>query len=375
VDKRDFLTSSSAGLAGILAAGAAPTFAQALPELKWRMTTSWPKTLDTLFGGAEVAARRTSEITSGKFSIRVFAAGELVPGLQVVDAVQAGTVECGHTATYYYVGKDPTFTFGTGLPFGLSCRQISAWWMHGGGEQLMNEFLREFNAHALLCGNTGAQMAGWYRKEIKSVADLNGLKLRIGGFAGQILTKLGVVPQQVAGGEIYQALERGTIDAAEWVGPYDDEKLGFAKVAKFYYYPGWWEPGSALHLLVNLKQWEALPKEYKAALEAACHEANTWMIARYDTQNPTALRRLVAGGAQLRAFPKPVLDACYKAARELYEETAARNPKFKKVLDSVDKFQRDETLWFRVAEASYDNYIASAGAAPASAKTSDAPKS
>jgi TRAP-type mannitol/chloroaromatic compound transport system substrate-binding protein len=375
MDKRDFLTSSSAGLAGILAAGTAPAFAQALPELKWRMTVSWPKSLDTLYGGCEHLAKKVSDLTNGKFTLRVFASGELVPGLQVLDAVQAGTVECGHTATYYYVGKDPTFTFGTSLPFGLNYRQLNAWWMHGGGEQLMNEFFREYNVYGLLAGNTGTQMGGWYRKEIKSVSDLNGLKLRIGGFAGQALAKLGVVPQQVAGGEIYQSLERGTIDAAEWVGPYDDEKFGLSKVAKFYYYPGWWEPGPGLHLLVNMKHWEGLPKEYKAVLEAASYEANTWIMSKYDAQNPVALRRLVGSGSQLRAFPRPVLEACYKACRELFDEIASKNAKFKKVLESVDKFQREEVLWFRVAEWSLDNFTASAVSAPASAKAGDGAKS
>ena len=281
------------------------------PPIKWRCASSFPKSLDTIFGAAETAAKVVSDVTGGKFQIQVFASGEIVPGLQVADAVQNGTVECGHTAPYYYVGKDPTFAFGTAIPFGLNQRQYDAWWFFGEGEKLFNEFLKNYNITGILCGNTGAQMGGWYRKEIKTVADLKGLKMRIGGFAGQVLSKLGVVPQQIAGGEIYPALEKGTIDAAEWVGPYDDEKLGFNKVAKFYYYPGWWEGGPALHFFANTPKYNELPAEYKAALRAGCAEGNTWMMAKYDAQNPPALRKLVAGGTQLRPFPKPVLDACY----------------------------------------------------------------
>jgi TRAP-type mannitol/chloroaromatic compound transport system substrate-binding protein len=362
--RRSFL--SHTGMAGILAAGTAPAFAQAAPTIKWRCASSFPKSLDTIYGAAETAAKVVSDVTGGKFQIQVFASGEIVPGLQVADAVQNGTVECGHTAPYYYVGKDPTFAFGTAVPFGLNQRQFDAWWYFGGGEQIYNEFLKSYNITGILCGNTGAQMGGWYRKEIKTVADLKGLKLRIGGFAGQVLAKLGVVPQQIAGGEIYPALEKGTIDAAEWVGPYDDEKLGFNKVAKFYYYPGWWEGGPALQYFVSTAKYNELPADYKAALRAGCAEGNTWMMAKYDAQNPGALRKLVAGGTQLRPFPKPVMDACYAAAMELYAETSAKNANFKKIWDNYSAFQKDQILWMRVCENTYDNYMASAGQSSAS---------
>ncbi len=355
--RRKFINTAGAGMAGILAAGVAPAFAQASPEIKWRLASSFPKSLDTIFGAAEVIAKRVAASTNNRFQIQVFAAGEIVPGLQVADAVQNGTVQCGHTAPYYYVGKDPTFAFGAAVPCGLNARQFNAWWYVGGGDAIYNEFLKDYGVTAFLAGNTGAQMGGWYRKEIKTVADLKGLKLRIGGFAGQVLAKLGVVAQQIPGGEIYPALEKGTIDAAEWVGPYDDEKLGFNKVAKFYYYPGWWEGGPALHTFINAKAWAELPKDYQAILEAACHEGNTMMLARYDAQNPAALKRLVAGGTQLRAFSKPIMDACYKAALELYEETSAKNPKFKKVHDHQMKFLEEEVLWFRVCEGSFDTFM------------------
>jgi TRAP-type mannitol/chloroaromatic compound transport system substrate-binding protein len=369
--RRKFINTAGAGMAGILAAGSAPAFAQGAPEVKWRLTSSFPKSLDTIFAPAEIISKRVAAATGNKFQIQVFASGEIVPGLQALDAVQNGTVQACHTAPYYYVGKDPTFAFGTAIPFGMNCRQFNAWWYVGGGDAIYNDFLKEYGVHAFLAGNTGAQMGGWYRKEIKSVADLKGLKYRIGGFAGQVLAKLGVVAQQIAGGEIYPALEKGTIDAAEWVGPYDDEKLGLNKVAKFYYYPGWWEGGPALHVLVNQKALGELPKEYREILEAACHEGNTLMMARYDAGNPDALKRLVAGGTQLRPFPRPVMEACYKAAMELYSETSAKNAKFKKVYDHYMKFLEDQVLWFRVTEATYDQFMQTgrraAPAAPAAA--------
>jgi len=339
----------------------APAVATGGGQVKWRCASSFPKSLDTLFGAAEIMAKTVNDMTGGKFQIQIFAAGEIVPGLQVADAVQAGTVECGHTASYYYFGKDPTFAFGTTIPFGLNQRQFDAWWYIGGGEQIFNEFTKDFGITAILCGNTGAQMGGWFRKEIKTVADLKGLKFRIGGFAGKVLTKLGVVPQQIAGGDIYSSLEKGTIDAAEWVGPYDDEKLGFNKVAKFYYYPGWWEGGAAVHMFCGTKAYDALTPEFKAALRAGCAEGNTWMMAKYDAQNPPALRRLVAGGTQLRPFSKPIMDACYATAQEVYAETSAANAKFKKIYDHYTAFQKDQILWFRVTENTYDSYMATAG--------------
>ena len=231
--RRQFLQAASVGLAASTVA--APAIAQTNPEIKWRLTASWPKSLDTLYGGCEYFAKRVAEITDNKFQIQTFAAGEIVPGLQVLDAVQSGTVEMGNTALYYYFGKNPAFTFGTALPFGLNPRQMISWIRHGGGEELLNDLLKEYNCIGYAAANTGAQMGGWFRKEINTVDDLKGLKFRVGGFAGMILSKLGTVPQQLAAPDIYPALEKGTIDAAEWVGPYDDEKLGFVKVAKYYY--------------------------------------------------------------------------------------------------------------------------------------------
>jgi TRAP-type mannitol/chloroaromatic compound transport system substrate-binding protein len=358
--RRQFLTAATVGAAA--ATIAKPAIAQSSPDISWRLTSSFPKSLDTIYGASEVFAKAVSDMTDGKFKLQVFAAGEIVPGLQVADAVTNGTVEVGHTAPYYYVGKDPTYAFGTAVPFGLNSRMQDAWWMYGDGDKLMNEFYATQKIFALIGGNTGCQMGGWFRKEIKTVDDMKGLKMRIGGFAGRVLQKLGAVPQQIAGGDIYPALEKGTIDAAEWVGPYDDEKLGFNKVAPFYYYPGWWEGGAMLQFFINLEKWNSLPKTYQAVLMNAAHHANTDMQAKYDARNPAALKRVVAGGAQLRPFSPEIMQACFKAAQELYAETSAANPQFKKIHDNYMAFRGDQFLWWQVAEFNMDNFMVRAKA-------------
>ena len=355
--RRDFIKVAGLGAAGA-AAIAAPAIAQGMPEIKWRMTTSWPKSLDTLHGGAELMAKVVGEATDGKFQIQTFAGGEIVPGLQVLDAVQNGTVEMGHTASYYYFGKDPTFALGCSVAFGPNMRLNQAWYTIGGGRELLNEFFKKYNVVSLLAGNTGCQMGGWFRKEIKTVDDLSGLKFRIGGFAGRVLQKLGAVPQQIAGGDIYPALEKGTIDGAEWVGPYDDEKLGFYKVAPHYYFPGWWEGGTMLLSFINLDKWNALPKNYQGILEQAGHHANNWMMAKYDQANPQALRRLLAGGAKLHPFSPEIMQACFKAAKELHNEVSASNADFKKVHESMTNFSNNGYQWFQVAELGYDSFMA-----------------
>jgi TRAP-type mannitol/chloroaromatic compound transport system substrate-binding protein len=354
--RRDFIKVTGMGVAGA-ATIAAPAIAQSMPEIKWRLTASWPKSLDTLYGGAELMAKAVGEATDGKFQIQTFAGGEIVPGLQVLDAVQSGTVEMGHTASYYYFGKDPTFTFGSSVPFGPNMRLNQAWYIGGGGREALNEFYKNYNIISLLAGNTGAQMGGWFRKEVNTVADLQGLKFRIGGFAGRVLQKLGCVPQQLAGGDIYPALEKGTIDGAEWVGPYDDEKLGFYKVAPHYYYPGWWEGGTMLLAFVNIDKWNALPKSYQKALEQAGHLANNWMMARYDQANPTALKKLLASGTKLHGFSPEIMQASFKAAMELHAEVSATNPNFKKVYESLIPFANNGYQWFQVAELGFDSFM------------------
>lgn len=334
-----------------------PAIAQSMPGIKWRLTSSFPRALNTLFGGSEVFAKAVAEATDNAFQIQVFAAGEIVPGLAAADAVQNGAVEMCHTASYYYLGKDQTFALGTAVPFGLNSRMQNAWWFFGGGAELMNEFYKRFNLYAIVSGNTGCQMGGWFRKEIREVADLQGLKFRIAGLAGTILSRLGVVPQQIAAGDIYSALEKGTIDGAEWVGPYDDEKLGLQRVAPYYYYPGWWEGQAMGHYFFNIYKWNSLPPVYQAVLRSAAAVSNQWTLSKYDAENPAALRRLLSRGTQLRAFPTPIMDACLKVAFVVYDEFSAKNEDFKKVWESVLAFRNDQYLWWQVAEFSYDSYL------------------
>jgi TRAP-type mannitol/chloroaromatic compound transport system substrate-binding protein len=335
---------------------ARPAIAQTDPEIKWRMTSSFPKSLDTIFGAGQMFCKYVAQATDNKFQIQPFAAGEIVPGLQALDAVASAAVECAHTPLYFYTGKEPALAFGTGIPFGLNQRHQQAWWMNGGGFEIVNEALKQFGVSAFPCGNSGTQMGGWFRKEINTLEDMKGLKFRIGGIGGQVLARVGVVPQQLAAGEIYPALERGTIDAAEFVGPYDDEKLGFVKIAKYYMYPGWWEGSAMLHFVVNSEKWAGLPKPYRAVVLQACDATNTWLLARYDAVNAPALKRLVAAGAILKPFPVPVLEACHKAAQDHYEELAGKSPLFKKALDSLNAFKADQLPWWQIAEYAFDTF-------------------
>jgi TRAP-type mannitol/chloroaromatic compound transport system substrate-binding protein len=353
-----FRQASSAGLGAAAATAlAAPAIAQENPKITWRMTSSFTKNTDILFSACTDIATSVAEATDGNFTIHTFAAGEVVPGLQAADAVSNGTVEMAHTCCYYYIGKDPTFALGTAIPFGLNARQTNSWFSVGGGTDLLNEFLAGYNLHALPAGNTGAQMGGWFRKEINTVDDLKGLKMRIAGLAGQVMQKLGVTPQQIAGGDVYAALEKGTIDATEFVGPYDDQKLGFVKVAKYYYYPAWWEGGPAVHAFFNLEKFNGLPKSYQRILKDACANANANMLARYDASNAKALRQLVGEGAVLKAFNQQILDASYAAAQETYADLTAKNPAFKKIYDSQQAFKKDAYLWAQIADYTYDTYM------------------
>ena len=359
MQRRSFLTKSALGAsAGVIAA---PSVAQAQKTVSWRMASSFPKSLDTIFGAADAFTRRVSQLTNGKFVIRHFAGGEIVPGLQVMDAVQAGTVEMGHTAPYYYFGKDSAFAFDCAVPFGLTSRQQTAWVDQGGGRELLREFYRHYGIINFLGGNTGTQMGGWYRKPIKSLADMKGLKIRIAGFAGRVMERMGAVPQQIPGSDVYAALEKGTIDAAEWVGPYDDEKLGFVRVAPHYYAPGWWEAGPQLSFYVNAREWAKLPKDFQAALEAASFECHVTMQAAYDAKNPAALARLLKNGAKLAYFARPILQEAYKISAQVMEEEAAKNPRFRKIYQPWKRFRHDQNMWASVAEASMQNFLISAG--------------
>lgn len=328
-----------------------------LPNIRWRMATSWPKSLDTIFGGAETVCDRVSQMTNGRFTITPFAAGEIVPGLQVLDAVQQGTVECGHTASYYYVGKNPALGFGTTVPFGLTAQQQNAWYYHGGGLDTMHRLYSDFGVLNFPAGNTGTQMGGWFKREINTVSDLNGLKMRIPGLGGEVMSRLGVNVQVLPGGEIFLALDRGAIDAAEWVGPYDDEKLGLNEAANYYYYPGWWEPGATLEVQVNQSAWDQLPQEYQEVFKAAAYEANINMLAQYDSLNGEALARLVEGGTQLTAYSDEILQAAEQATIDFYEENASQDATFREVYDQWRGFREQVYQWHQVNQFGFENFV------------------
>ena len=328
-----------------------------LPTVKWQMATSWPLSLETIFGGAQVLAERVKVLTNGKFIIEPRAAGEIAPGLEVLNVVSQGAVQAGHTAAYYYIGKSPALGFGTSVPFGLNAQQQNAWLYEGGGLTKLREiYASKFNVIQFPAGNTGTQMGGWFRNEVKTLNDLKGLKMRIPGLGGQVMAKLGVTVQTLPGGEIFQALQTGAIDAAEWVGPYDDEKLGLNKVAKFYYYPGWWEPGPTLEVQVNLDEWKKLPPQYQAALGTAAYQSNTTMLSRYDTRNSEALEKLLKTGVQLRAYSQEILEAAEKASFALYDEFAAKDADFKAVYEQWKPFRDRMYAWNNLNEGSLTRY-------------------
>lgn len=357
MQRRSFL--KKAGLTAVAGSAvvAAPAIAESLPKLNWKMTSTYGPSLPALFSTAELFVSMLNEISDGNFNVRLYPAGEIVPGFEVMDAVENRTVEMGQTASYYFYGKDPSFSFDTAVPFGLNARQMNAWMYEGDGMKLMRELFATRNIINFPFGNTGTQMGGWYRKEINSVDDLKGLKMRTAGFAGEVLARMGVVPQQVPPGDIYPSLEKGTLDAVEFVGPVDDEKLGLQKVAKYYYYPGWWEGAAQVSLYVNQDAFNELPTTYQKMVATAARAAADNMLAIYDSQSPGALRRLIANGAVLKAFPRDVMDASFKTSNELYKEFCEKDERFKRIHDNYMAFRDELVPWFRVAEGSYDNYL------------------
>jgi TRAP-type mannitol/chloroaromatic compound transport system substrate-binding protein len=363
IDRRAFLRHAGGlALGGVAAAGCTPESTptrQAAPAVHtrpavfWRLASSFPRGLDVLFGAAEELAQRLADLTDGRFRVRPYPAGELVPGLQVLDAVQQGAVEIGHTGGYYYIGKEPALAFDTGLPFGLTARQHEAWLYHLGGLEALRPLFADFDVVNFPGGNTGAQMGGWFREPIASVGDLRGLRMRIPGLGGKVMSALGVNVQVLAAGDIYPALERGAIDATEFVGPYDDERLGFYRVARYYYYPGWWEPGPNLAFYVHRRAWEKLPADYQRAFETAVRAVAANVLAKYDARNGAALRRLRQQGVVLRRFPDDLMEAARQAATELFEQEAARNPTYRRLYEPWKRARAQLMGWFDVAEQAY----------------------
>lgn len=361
--RRDFLGKAVVGAAaGSLVAacgpgggeggGGAPAV-QTNPNVRWRLASSYPRSVDTIFDAALRLGASLEAMTEGRFQLRVYSAGELVPGLGVMDAVQQGTVQVGHSPSYYYTGKSPVLAFDTCVPFGLTARQQHAWLYEAGGLELVSEIFSDFNIVPFPAGNTGAQMGGWFRREIPTAADLNGLKMRIPGLGAEVMDRLGVTVQNLAAGEIYPALERGAIDATEWVGPYDDEKLGFHNAAQYYYYPGWWEPGPSTTFEVNRDAWDALPSTYQEMFRVAARDAGEGILTSYDAKNPAALERLVAGGVQLRPFSQDIMDVSRVASQEILEERAAADATYRRVYENWSAFRTQSFQWFSRAEYAY----------------------
>lgn len=329
----------------------------AQPRIEWRMATSWPENLDIVFGTAKLICDRVSELTGGNFVITAFPAGGIAPPLEILDTIQAGTAECGHTAGYYYTSKNPAFAFATSVPFGLSPNQHLAWMYGGGGLDLMREVYADYSAINFPAGSTGNQMGGWFKQKVSTLADLNGLKIRMPGLGGEVMKRLGASAQTLPPEEIVPALERNDIGAAEWVGPYEDEKLGLNKVAPYYYYPGWHEPGTTYELIVNRGSWDQLPKEYQQALQVSAAEAHMMMLSQYDAVNREALERLLSSGTELTAYTPEVINAAQVAALELYEEFASQDTSFRRIYDNWKSFRQSIYQWNRVNEQSLGEFI------------------
>ncbi len=369
--RREFLGKVGGSLASVAAGGAVVTACggnqsstanegapavQTQKKIRWRLASSFPRSLDTIFGAAEFMAERVKAMTDGNFDIRVYPGGELVPGLQVLDAVQNETVQLGQTCSYYYTGKNPALAFDTCVPFGMTARQQQAWLGEGGGGALMAEVFSDFGIRSFPSGNTGAQMGGWFKEELSGLDGLKGLKMRIPGLGGDVMSALGASVQVIAGGEIYPALERGAIDATEWVGPYDDEKLGFYKVAKNYYYPGWWEPGPSMSIYIGEKAWASLPTTYQEILKSAIHEAGLEMQRRYDARNPAALKRILEQGVTLRPFSEDLLSGALEASIQILEDHAAKDAGYKKIHDHWKAARADQFKFFSTAELAYAQF-------------------
>ena len=353
--RRKFL--AAAGLAATAATVARPAIAQSQPDIRWRLASSFPTTLDLIFSGAQTLAESLRQQSDGRFTLDIHPAGGLMGALDVFDGVRDGRAECAQTALTYFWGKEQALVFATGVPFGMNAREQNAFFRRGGGDDLVNDVLADHALVAFPMGNTGCQMGGWFRREINSLSDMRGLKLRVSGFAAKIMQTLGVEPRGVSRAEIAAALSSGSLDAAAWVTPADDEKLELVKVAPNYYYPGFFQPNMTMHLIVSHAKWNELPRAYQAMLRAACDIANADVLAKYDAANPAALRRLAEAGVKLRAFPADIADAMWQATEKAHHEAAAADAKYQRLFSAYTDFRNDQYLWWQVAEYPFDNFM------------------
>jgi TRAP-type mannitol/chloroaromatic compound transport system substrate-binding protein len=321
---------------------------------KWKLVTTWPKNYPGLGYGPENFAKMVERMSNGRLIVRVYGGNELVPPFEVFDAVSRGTAEMGHAGSYYWKGKSPAAPFFTAVPFGMTAQETNAWLYHGGGMALWRELYEPFNLIPLAGGNSGTQMAGWFRREINSVADLQGLKMRIPGMGGEVLSRLGVTAVSMPGSEIYTSMQTGVIDATEWVAPYNDMALGLHEVAKFCYYPGWHEPGATLEFTVNRDAWNSLPEDLQAIVETAARAVNTEMLDEYTAGNAAALKQLVEQhGVQMRPLPPDVLKAIHKASLEVLQETAAQDEMARRIHESYWNFRRDVMDYHSIGEQAF----------------------
>lgn len=356
MQRRSFLKRASLGaVAG--AAVSSPAFAQDMPSISWRLSSGFPSALDLRVGAAESFCKFVAESTAGKFNIRHFPDGEVVAAADLMEAVSTKKVECGHVSSRRYHARNPAFSFDAAVPFGLNARQMNAWMSEGEGLRLTRELFKPEKIINFPLGNTGAQMGGWYIKEIKREGDLKDLKMRVDGLAGEVLSRLGVAPQQVEFAALAQAFEKEGLQAVAGAGAYEDAKLGLNKVAKYYYAPGWWAGGEQLSLYINDEAWNQLPKHYQSVVQSAALAAHTAATARYDALNPQALAQLTANGAQVRAFPRSIMDAAFEASQQVYKDLSAKDPRFKALHDSYMGFRDSEMPWFRLTEGAFGQYL------------------
>jgi len=356
MDRRKFL--KTAGLSA-LASGAALTAAPAVhaaKKIKWKMVTAWPKNFPGLGTGANNLAKLINDMSGGRMDVKVYGAGELVPAFEVFDAVSSGTAQMGHASAMYWKGKTEAAQFFSGIPFGLTGQEMTSWLYHGGGLALWIELYDQFNLVPAAAGNSGVQMAGWFNREINSLEDMNGLKMRIPGLGGEVIKRAGGASVNIPGGEIFTSLKSGAIDATEWIGPYNDLAFGFHKAAKYYYYPGWHEPGTVLESMINKKALAELPKDLKNIVQMACRAANADMFAEFTARNASSLEVIKnKQNVQIKRLPDDVLKKLKSLSEDVVAELADKDPMLKKVQNSYAKFRKQAMSWHDVSERAYYN--------------------